>query len=240
MLYRVTLPDLPDIWTEIVGIDRWHIEWINSNGGRESRDIDETAETRGGFEIHILQEWASPVIAYPYRNGTVLAPDTMRPAGAIFPSDADVSSGTISLTWTGGIAAFLYLELARHTDQNSTRQPQYFNWQRFRELLESDAIPEDVRSDPWLADWKTIAKKTVSSGFDSRRLTAIQPLEISLPAPADGPWIGTSPFSSPIATTGEGGLEKTHILRVRDTIEAYVSRDGVLRISSNAWLWIGW
>ncbi|MDR2792285.1 MAG: hypothetical protein LBB61_01280 [Treponema sp.] len=236
--YRVTLPNLPDTWTEIAGIDRWHIEWINSSGDRESRDIHDAAVTGDGFEIHILQEWASPVIAYPYRSGTALTPAIMRPAGAIFPSDADVSSGTISLTWTGGVAAFLYLELARHTDQSSIRQPHYFDWQRFRELLESDIVPEDVRSNPWLADWKTIAKKTVSSGFDRRRITAIKPLEISIPAPVDGAWIGTSPFSAPITATGERG--ETLILQVCDAIDAYVSKDGVLRVSSNAWIWIGW
>ncbi|MDR2193355.1 MAG: hypothetical protein LBP19_02670 [Treponema sp.] len=238
MPYRVTLPALPDTWTEIAGVDRWHIEWINSSGDKESRDIDEGAKTRDGFEIYILQEWASPVIAYPYRSGTVLVPDTLCPAGAIFPADADVSSGTISLSWTGGVAAFLYVEFARHTDHHSLRQPQYFDWRRFRELIESDVVSEDVRLDPWLADWKTIAEKTVLSGFDRRRITAIKPQEISISAPSGGPWIGTSPFSSPIAATGK--METTLILPVRDAIDTYISKDGILRISLNTWIWIAW
>ncbi|MDR1073849.1 MAG: hypothetical protein LBL45_09285, partial [Treponema sp.] len=54
MPYRVALPATPDAWTAVLGRNQWHIEWINSNGTRESRDIDgrEAAET--GVEIHIL------------------------------------------------------------------------------------------------------------------------------------------------------------------------------------------
>ncbi|MDR0475627.1 MAG: hypothetical protein LBH43_18385 [Treponema sp.] len=37
------------------------------------------------------------------------------------------------------------------------RIPWYFDWPRFRELMDSSDIPEEVRLDPWTADWKTIA-----------------------------------------------------------------------------------
>ncbi|MDR1073465.1 MAG: hypothetical protein LBL45_07310, partial [Treponema sp.] len=167
-----------------------------------------------------------------------IAPDSMRPAGAIFPSDADVSSGAISLSWTGGVAAFLYMELAKRTDTDSARQPQYFDWRRFRELLESEAIPDDIRSDPWLADWKAIAEKTVSSGFDSRRIAAIKRREIAAPAPPGEMWIGTSPFAPPIAAPAEPG--KTLVLLASDAIDTYISKEGVLRISSSAWIWLPW
>ncbi|MDR0707611.1 MAG: hypothetical protein LBF60_07025, partial [Treponema sp.] len=86
MPYRVALPAIPDAWSVVLGDNHWHIEWIDSNGVRKSRDVDgrEAAETGYALEIHILQEWASPIIAYPYWNGKDIAPNVMRPAGAIF------------------------------------------------------------------------------------------------------------------------------------------------------------
>ncbi|MDR2782594.1 MAG: hypothetical protein LBB48_01925 [Treponema sp.] len=248
MPYRVALPAVPDAWTVVLGDNRWHIEWINSNGTREIRDVDGREATESGvvsagagLEIHILQELATPVIAYPYWSGKDIAPDVMRPAGAIFPSDADVSSGTISLSWTGGVEAVLYAELARsasHAERDSTRQPQYFDWRRFRELLESAAIPENVRLDPWLADWKAIAEKTASSGFDRRRITAITRREIAVPALPGEIWIGTSPFAPPIAAPAE--TEKTLVLLANDAVDTYISKEGVLRVSSSAWIWTPW
>jgi hypothetical protein len=239
--YRVTLPALPDAWTAILGDNRWRIEWIHADGTKESRDVDgrEAAETGAGLEIHILQEWASPVIAYPYWEGKGIAPDVMRPAGAIFP--ADVSSGAISLSWTGGVEAFLYVELAKRADTGSARQPQYFDWQRFRELLESPVIPEDVRSDPWLADWKAIAEKTISSGFDRRRIVAINRKEIAAPSPPGEMWIGTSPFAPPVVAPEETGQPLVLLANVAsDAIDTYISKEGVLRISSSAWIWLPW
>ncbi|MDR0558475.1 MAG: hypothetical protein LBG43_11550 [Treponema sp.] len=238
MPYRVTPPSVPDAWTAVLGDNRWHIEWINSNGIRESRDVDGREASETGIEIHILQEWASPVIAYPYWNGKDIAPDAMRPAGAVFPADADISSGAISLSWTGGVAAFLYMELATRAAHGAARQPQYFDWRRFRELLESAAIPEDIRMDPWLADWKAIAEKTVSSGFDSRRIVAVKRREIAVPAPPGEIWIGTSPFALPIAAPAETG--KPLVLLASDAIDTYISQEGVLRISSSAWIWLPW
>lgn len=238
---RVALPAVPEAWLAVLGDDnRWRVEWINSSGARESRDVDgrEAARPGAGLEIHILQEWATPVIAYPYWSGRDIAPGVMRPAGAIFPSDADISSGAISLSWTGGVEAVLYLELAKRAAGDSRRRPQYFDWRRFRELLESAAIPEEIRADPWLADWKAIAEKTVSSGFDRRRIAAIKRREIAAPVPPCEMWIGTSPFAPPIAAPAE--TEKALALLASDAIDTYISKEGVLRVSSSAWIWMPW
>jgi hypothetical protein len=180
-------------------------------------------------------------------------PGVFRPAGAIFPFDT--SGGTIHLSWQGGVEAAFFWELARHSggaeteevepepdDPNQavstaraavSRLPWNFNWPRFRRLFSDEAVNADFRADPWLADWPTIAERTVTSGFDRRRL--VPEARGSLQVPVNpGPWVGTSPFATPLH------FEGVPVFPVRPAVDTWVSADGLLRCNSDAWIFVGW
>ncbi|GHV72661.1 hypothetical protein AGMMS49928_29950 [Spirochaetia bacterium] len=214
------LPALSSAWTEILGTPVWHVEWVNSNGDKEAVDTD------GGTDITVLQEWPTPVFAYPYWPAHNIRQGVMRCAGAIFPYDAKDTS--INLSWLGGVEAEVYRNLAGMG--NDKRQPTYFDWPRFRSLLESTDIPEAVRNDPWLADWETICTKTADSGFDRRRIKVMERQDVSLSLPSAGPWIGTSPFAEVLT-----GAE-LHI-PVSSCVDTYFSSAGTLHINEDAWFY---
>jgi hypothetical protein len=186
-------------------------------------------------EIEILPDWASPVLAFPYWPELGIAPGALRPAGGIFPFDAE--DGRIRLSWRGGVAAWFYRELVRAGDGgNPLRGPQYFDWPRFRELLDSPALGDAVRLDPWLADWQSIARRTVQSGFDRRRIIPQAREDLPIALPQDGPWTGPSPFGEPVlGETGEIAL-----FPVSGNVDTYVSAGGILRCTRGAWIWLPW
>jgi hypothetical protein len=135
------------------------------------------------------------------------------------------------------VAAWFYWELVRAGDgENRLREPQYFDWPRFRELLDGSALDESIRADPWLADWRNIAIKTVQSGFDRRRIVPQAAEELPVPLPHGGPWIGPSPFGAPVL--GEPG--EIALFRVTGKVDTYVSPAGLLRCTRNAWIWLPW
>jgi hypothetical protein len=106
-----------------------------------------------------------------------------------------------------------------------------FNWPRFRRLFDDPSLNAEVRADPWLADWAGIAAKIVKSGFDKRRLVPEARSSLAVPA-GPGPWIGASPFAAPLF------FEATPVFSVRPTADTWVSREGVLRCNSEAWIFI--
>ncbi|MDR2343589.1 MAG: hypothetical protein LBD86_03560 [Spirochaetaceae bacterium] len=224
--YRIIFPDLPESWLEILGEASWHTEWVGKDGFLKS------AESPPGGKVYVgvRQEWASPVSAWPYWPDKGIRQGVMKPAGAIFP--LDVSGSSIRLTWNGGVDAVFFMELA--TLNSEKRLPHNFNWPRFRELFSGAALPEEILSDPWLADWKTIAAKTAVSGFDSRRISGQKRTSVNLEAPASGPWIGASPFMH----TGDWQKDESITLKVSEGVDSYFCPEGVLRCSPGAWVWI--
>lgn len=222
--YRVELPPLPPEWLAILGEPRWSIEWVNKDGNRERLD------DASGAEIQLLQEFSSPVSAYPYWPGRGIAPGTMYPAGAIFPYDA--KDGRITLTWLGGVEAAVYSILAKAGSGDSVRQPQYFDWPRFKALLEGDDIPAAVRDDPWIVDWEAVGVKTVESGFDRRRIVARAREELLIPSsvvPGGLLWVGASPFARPVA--GD-----PLCFQVSSAVDRYFSSGGVLHVTQGLWI----
>jgi hypothetical protein len=222
--YRIVLPEIPAAWREILGDPEWSIEWINRDGGMET--------SSSCHDIQVLQEWSSPVTAYPYWRNRGIEPKVMKPAGAIFPYDE--RDGKIMLSWIGGVETEVYRMLAEAGDGISIRQPHYFDWTRFKGLLESAEVP--VYSNPYLADWKTICVKTVQSGFDKRRITASASVDFAIPyligQNLTGQiFIGTSPFAEPITDC------LLHI-KTDGTTDTYFSKDGTLKVNKNAWIWI--
>jgi hypothetical protein len=235
--YFPALPPLPPAWNEILGEARWRLEWVNRTGGRESLDIG-PGEAPG---LELVEEGITPLLAWPYWPNRDIRAGVMKPAGAIFPYDA--AGDRIRLNWRGGVEANLYWELAAGLQTEESpwgkgsvpRQPQYFDWPRFRELLQSDSLAPELREDPWLADWKTSARRILESGFDRRRITALPRETLAIPL-GDGQgalWIGASPFAR-AREPGPGGILP---LEISGSVETWFSARGMIRCSTGG-LWI--
>jgi len=227
-------PPLPQSWTETLGAPHWRLEWFDESGRRRQA----TVAGHGAAEVRLAGNAASPVLAFPFWPEKDIAAGAFRPAGALFPFD--VSGGRIVLSWRGGVDATLFMELARAYAEAApegsaaVRLPWNFNWPRFRRLFDDEGTNAEVRTDPWLADWGSIADRTVGSGFDRRRLVprARSPLELPL---GSGQWIGSSPFADPILPAEGSG---NPVFPVGAAAEAWASAEGVLRTGAGAWIWV--
>ena len=225
--YSLVFPELPGHWEEVLGKPCWRVEWINENG------VWKEWEGELAPELSLNREWATPVLAWPFWPERGLLPGMMRPLGALFPWD--VSKETLVLSWKGAVDAYFWKEMAlseRPTDASEARLPWYFDWPRFRELFESDNIPEAVHNNPWLADWKSIAQRTVSSGFDRRRIVSKTFSELEIPG-LSGRWIGSSPFTAFFNVSDEGFLQ----LMVAGEPDTWVSAGAVLKCSDSGWVY---
>jgi hypothetical protein len=239
--YTLEFPALPDNWQEILGTPLWRLEWINTSGKQEQF----RCSADNAPEIMLPYSTAVPVLAFPYWPDRDIVPGVVRPAGAIFPFDTDGTS--IALSWRGGLDATVYRELAlsftsinsggndSKTQAYTKRQPQYFDWPRFRELLREGDIDSEVQQDPWLADWPSICLKIVQSGFDKRRIKARPCEEVLIPLGA-GPWIGTSPFAEPLVPQDGGDLR----IRAGDTVDTYFSAAGLFKVTQGVWILEAW
>ncbi|MDR0474464.1 MAG: hypothetical protein LBH43_12425 [Treponema sp.] len=231
--YYPELPVLAPYWEEILGVPHWRLEWVDAQGNWRSWEGKQEPDAVNLPGLSLNEEWAVPVLAWPFWPEKGLIPGLMRPAGALFPWD--VSGKRIVLGYKQGIDAFFWRELAASNNNQSTagtpRTPWYFDWPRFRELMDSSDIPEEVRLDPWTADWKAIAQKTVESGFDRRRIKAETGTKVTIPCPGSL-WIGTSPFSAP--------LTAPFVFYTGENPQTWFSAQGQLRLQKEAWIYIPW
>ncbi|MDR2796906.1 MAG: hypothetical protein LBB80_01015, partial [Treponema sp.] len=228
--YQVEFPALPLTWQGILGPPHWRVTWIGPEGTWETVETDQRL-----LPMRLLSEWTTPVIAYPYWPEQGIAPDIMRPSGGLFPFDCE--NDRIRLSWRGGVEALVYLELAAHAEapaKGTPRLPHYFNWPRFRALLDGPSLPEGVQQDLWSVDWKGICLKIAQSGFDRRRIVPQSREELLVPVSYGGPWIGTSPFGEPVYQEA-GTVLHLPVSRNGDT---YLSPEGMLRCTQEAWMWI--
>ena len=238
--YSLELPKIPRGWEALLGSPYWRIEWLNDEGWKETK----TVRGNGSVEISLPPTLASAVSAFPFWPDRKIGPGVFKPAGAIFPFD--VSGKTLVLSWQGGVDANLFWELAqayRGTEEENAEQralgralgravlrvPWNFNWPRFRELFDDPGLNAEVRADPWLADWHSIAEKIVKSGFDKRRLVPEARSSMEVPVNC-GPWIGTSPFAPPLF------FETTPVFSVRPAADTWVSAEGILRCNTQTWI----
>jgi hypothetical protein len=248
--YRVSFPEPPAVWTEILGPPSWELFWVDNRGILQSVRRPKDAELR----VDLAQERATPLLARPFWPAVLSAGSqtdgqiqsgVMKSAGAIFPFDAD--GGVIRLSWEGGISAEFYLAMAqaRLTLENGAagalpsgdkRRPEWFDWPRFALLLGSDEIPGEVRADPWLVDWDAAAAKTVESGWDSRRIRAAGRVPLAVIIPADGPWFGTSPFAPAHSWKAGDRVE----LPAREIPELLLSPAGYLKYTKSDYIWHEW
>jgi hypothetical protein len=235
--YTVEFPALPAAWQELMGPAHWRLAWLNPQGIPQSRECG-----GGTSSIAAVLEWATPVLAFPYWPGRGILSGEMRPAGGILPFDA--AGKTMQLSWQGGVDAWFYRELsaARNTvaatPSINKRRPDYFDWPRFRELMDSEAIPEPVRNDPWQVDWQDVAVRTVTSGFDRRRIKVQAGMELLVPGDAlaeamAGPFAGPSPFAQPLVPEPDVGFR----FRTTARPDTYVSAGGILRVSRKTWVY---
>jgi len=223
--YVMKLPKPPESWVSLLGEPCWRVEWIDSNG--ENR----TAELQSGknMEIEIQTTWTNPVIAWPYWPEHNLTPGVFMPAGALFPFDTEKDA--ISLSWEAGHDVIFYRELAIANDQKPSKIPANFDWPRFRELFQSNALSEAVRKDPWLVNWRSVAEKTISGNFDRRRLVPEKTESKIIPV-SSGPWYGTSPFAEPLSFANNAVVT----FQLRPGINLWFSSDGILRANGNIWM----
>ena len=227
--YRPYMPVIPSHWQEILGEPHWRLQWIGEEGAWKDWEGPPGAKPPSFSPV---AEWTTPILAWPFWPEAGLAPGIMRPGGAFFPWDA--SGDKLTLSWEGGIEAVFWKELAsaeRTSEASQGRFPWYFDWPRFRGLLESGDIPEEVRSDPWLVDWKEVAGKTVESGFDRRRIVSRRFTEVAVPG-LGGFWVSVSPFMPPLDAPPGGPL----LLMAASTPDTWVSSTGVLRCSTFGWV----
>ena len=249
-VYRVSFPEPPAAWTDALGPPSWELFWVDSRGVLQNARYPEDAEPR----VELAQERASPLLARPFWPTVVSAGErtdgsiqsgVMKSAGAVFPFDTD--GGVIRLSWEGGISAEFYLALARarlaHENgaadsipSGDKRRPEWFDWPAFRALLGGDGIPEEAREDPWLVDWDAAAAKTVESGWNSRRIRAVERVPLTVTIPADGLWFGTSPFApSHFRQAGE-----QVDLSAREIPEYLLSPAGYLKYTRSDYIWHEW
>ena len=223
--YILELPKPPEHWVDLLGEPCWRIEWISSDGIFQMTEIQPEANIKAEIPL----TWANPVIASPFWPQHNLYPGYFRPAGAIFPFDAE--GNRLKLTWEGGVDSVFYKELTIANEENLSRIPANFDWPRFRELLKDEAINEAVREDPWLVNWRSVAERTITGNFDRRRLVPEGAVQKNIPVPA-GVWYGTSPFCKPLIFT-EG---EPPIFPVRPGTNTWFSKEGILRANAEVWI----
>jgi hypothetical protein len=237
--YRVNFPALPSHWADVLGPAEWQLSWLNPEGRVETRNLP----ANGAAEITLSSRSPAMILAWPLWPERDLPAGIMRPAGAIYPYDA--GEGAVNLKWEAGPEAWLFLLMAAQTSSPASAEDKAipaknrawnFNWPRFRELLASEDIPVEVREDPWLADWRTVAKKTLESGFDRRRIKAPAASPLSLTVPADGPWFGASPFS-PVYQWQAG---ETPQFAAGSEAQTLVCPSGQIRCAAGVWMWVEW
>jgi hypothetical protein len=234
-LCEPVFPALPGGWKDVLGEAHWRLEWIGEEGTWhrwEGKQGDEVPS------LSLVQEWTTPVLAWPYWPSLDLGPGIMRPCGGLFPWDA--SGNKLVLHWEGGVDAVFWKELAAvDADEpdasKGNRLPWLFDWPRFREIVAGENASEAVRQDPWVVDWKEVGRKTIESGFDRRRIKPMKSTKIEIPLPA-GRWSGSSPFAPLLETPPEGCLT----LEVTDAVVAWVSSGGILKCSSSGWIYRPW
>jgi hypothetical protein len=222
--YEVILPEIPPDWERVLGQALWQIEWIDADGSW--RKIE--AVQSDTLNLEICNTQINPVIAYPYWPEKNIHPGTFYPAGAIFP--LDTSEGTIDLDWQAGIDAQLYKYLARFNN-DETRRPEQFDWQRFRRLLRTEIDDEDIKADPWIVDWEAAAKRIAESGFRSSYIKSKEYTNINITVPESALWISPSPFEA--GKAWEAG--ETISLKAAESPSRYVSSKGTIVFTNKTW-----
>jgi hypothetical protein len=241
---RLEFPPPPAPWTELLGSPRWFVRY-HTGGNQETCEV----HLEDGGDLSLPPSAAGPVFAWPYWPARGLTPGDFRPAGLILPCDALPPEGDsprrLVLSWQGGVDAWFYQALERAAlenaageggDSGSPDRGRNFNWPRFRALFSDPSVPQEIREDPWRADWEAIAEETIRSGFRKQRLKAVETSALSIPVPP-GPWISPSPFA-PALEFGPGPC--VFPAGPGPGIQAWYSAQGILHCSGESWILLPW
>jgi hypothetical protein len=239
--YVLKLPDTPEAWILLLGEPCWQIEWFDTNGYKKTAVI--YRDSKKTMEIELPVTLTNPVTAWPYWPEHNLIIGLFKPAGALFPYDT--KNGSLYLSWEAGVDAVFYTELSNSagvlytSDKNYTKIPANFDWIRFRELFKGETLNKAVRENPWLVNWRSVAEKTISGNFDTRRLvpeeTSLMPIPAYLPAQTENWsdfWYGASPFETPLFFNEY----ENPAFRVHSGINVWISKSGILRVNGNSWV----
>ena len=236
--YVLELPETPAAWGSLLGEPHWQVEWVNPHGQKQKADFPPGKD----IEIEIPVTWANPVTALPWWPEHNLTAGIFKPCGALFPFDASYGKHgeRLRLSWEAGADTIFFWELALASDKDASKTPADFDWPRFRELFQSDALSEAVREDPWVVNWRFVAERTIASNFDRRRITAETPVLKHFPVPA-GAWYGTSPFAKPLVfSEGETPVFPVRNEQISSGINIWISNEGILRVNGNIWRFTAW
>jgi len=226
--YKLEFPETPEPWVSLLGEPHWRLEWLDTNGQKQVKDHPPRG-SQNQIELELPVTWTNPVTARPYWPEHNLFAEVFKPAGALFPFDAN--GDYLNLSWEAGPDTVFYWELALANEANYSKIPANFDWLRFRELFTAKTLSEAVCENPWLVNWRYVAEKTIASNFDRRRITA--ETAVSFPIPVfEGPWYGTSPFAKPVLA------EKGEIpaFPVCSGVNVWVSASGILRVNGKTWV----
>ena len=235
------LPETPAAWVSILGEPHWHVEWLSPFGQKKAADFPPASKKRIRAEIPVT--WANPVTAWPWWPEHNLTAEIFKPCGALFPYDVSgKNSDHLRLSWEAGSDTVFYQELGIAFSKNTpnvsaVKTPDKFDWLRFRELFQSDALSEAVRKDPWVVNWRSVAEKTITSNFDKRRIAAQAAALKHFPVPA-GTWYGASPFAEPLFF--EEGEPPVFPVFASSGINVWISEEGILRVNGNTWRFAPW
>jgi hypothetical protein len=227
-------PSPPAAWTEVLGSPRWLVRYYAE--GEAEAYVEE------GGDLSLPPSAAGPVFAWPYWPERGLEPGDFRPAGLILPYDAGPpEGGRLVLSWQGGVDAWFYraLEWAAREgagDLEAPKRGRNFNWPRFRALFSDPSVPQEIREDPWRADWEAVAEKTLRSGFRKQWLVPMETTARSIPVPP-GPWVSPSPFS-PALEFGSG--PPVFPVGPGPGVQAWYSAGGILHCSGESWMLLPW
>lgn len=194
------MPQLPSGVESALGPPLWRIFWIDESLSVCFLDTEDSS-----FSVHLPSGRHVPLQAYPYWPKRGIYPGDYPPAGTVYPALA--AQWNTDLQWLGGVAAEFYIAMARST-VDSSRSPERFDWNRFIAYMQTDVLLASPPLDPWLVDWDAVAEKTMASGFDRRRIKAMD-LEasiLSLPAGCEGEYFYASPFQETIYIAPEQSL----------------------------------
>jgi hypothetical protein len=193
----VRLPRTPDHWQAAFPELRYRIVYpIPDRDGFEELIVEQGTQP----VIELPKILYLPVLAYPIISAKSLE---LPPAGAIYPTDTQSSS--ITLSWESGAAAeVLYRLMIRGVNCSSINAPR----------LRTEMV-ERCQGDPWSLDLSLICSQLASRDF---RVTDIHltPYRDLLLESYSGHWFLESPFRTPVNAEGYLRLERvplgTHLL----------------------------
>jgi hypothetical protein len=261
--YPVILPEIPSAWEEMLGPPHWHLEWIDP-AGRPRRFEGPPADFPA---LDILQEWANPVLAYPYWPEREIPPGLMRPAGALFP--LDVEGSALRLSWEAAPDAWFYQALqaaygaAAAVEAEAAEAAAAVEAEAVEAAAaEAAAVGAAARGTsrrPEYFDWSRFRELRQGPDIPPEiredpwladwKAIAVQTVQsgfdrrrIRLPEQEDlwerHPGEGPWIGNSPFAAARPWASGERVNLEAVAGIRAYLSPGGILRYSRDAWIWI--